>query len=487
MKLDLVGKPVDYTNYRSMIGSLMYLTLSRPDIMFATCMCARYQENPNEHHVLAVKRIFRYLKGTINLGLWYLKDSGFDLTAYSDADHAGCHLDIKTKYEYVVVSGCCAQVLWMRTQLTDYGFFYDKVLIYCNSKSDIAISCNSVQHTRTKHIDVRDPTEVIPIEFALMAMSSSSSDNEVYDDSYSSKSYRKNTKNLTTKISKLREELFDSESDLCNYKRGLSQVEARLVEFKINESKFCEKIRVLERNLELRDYKIENLTNELEKVKKERDGVDSKLEKFVNSSKNLDQMLETQRSVKDKTGLGLNKYSAMPPPPAHAFFAYRNFDKKTRDRPYGNTFGETFGASIVPAGIILAPKVSPQGLSFTFVTNFVRCIYVFLPLILMIEKIIVIYQSGPFVDAFLLTGKSTLTNSLVAVASVIGQEVDGDASITNTCDDEPRRRRIIKTPVHICSQTRAHMFSERALCTIVSFYTISLTTYQVPQQIHLHI
>nr|GEU85133.1 hypothetical protein [Tanacetum cinerariifolium] len=125
-----------------------------PDIMFATCICTRYQENPNEHHVSAVKRIFRYLKGTINLGLWYPKDSGFDLTAYSDADHAGCHLDRK-KYEYVVVSGSCAQVLWMRTQLTDYDFFYDKVPIYCDSKSAIAISCNPVQHTRTKHIDVR--------------------------------------------------------------------------------------------------------------------------------------------------------------------------------------------------------------------------------------------------------------------------------------------------------------------------------------------
>ncbi|GJR77651.1 hypothetical protein Tco_0090016 [Tanacetum coccineum] len=161
--------------------------------------------------------------------------------------------------------------------------------------------------------------EVVPTEFALMAMSSSSSDNEVYDDSYCSKSCRKNTENLTTKISKLREELYDSESDLCNYKRGLSQVEARLVEFKINESKFCEKIRVLERDLELKDYKIENLTNELEKVKKERDGIDSKLEKFVNSSKNLDQMLETQRSVKDKTGLGLNEYSVVPPPPAQVY------------------------------------------------------------------------------------------------------------------------------------------------------------------------
>nr|GEV63382.1 hypothetical protein [Tanacetum cinerariifolium] len=78
LKLDLDGKPVDHTDYRSMIRSLMYVTSSRPDIMFATCMCARYQANPNEHHVSAVKRIFRYLKGTINLGLWYLKDSCFD-------------------------------------------------------------------------------------------------------------------------------------------------------------------------------------------------------------------------------------------------------------------------------------------------------------------------------------------------------------------------------------------------------------------------
>nr|GFA28090.1 uncharacterized mitochondrial protein AtMg00810-like [Tanacetum cinerariifolium] len=143
LKLDLVGKPVDHTNYRSMIGSLMYVTSSRPDIVFATCMCARYQANPNVHHVSAVKRIFCYLKGTINLGLYYPKDSGFDLTAYLDADNAGCHLDQKStsgsvqflgdklvcwsskkqncvsisiaESEYVAVSSCCAQVLWMRT------------------------------------------------------------------------------------------------------------------------------------------------------------------------------------------------------------------------------------------------------------------------------------------------------------------------------------------------------------------------------------
>nr|GEV51332.1 retrovirus-related Pol polyprotein from transposon TNT 1-94 [Tanacetum cinerariifolium] len=100
LKLDLVGKPVDHTDYRSMIGSLMYVTSSRPDIMFTTCMYVRYQANPNEHRVSDVKRIFRYLKGTINLGLWYPKDSGFDLTAYSDADHAGCHLDQKTNRNF---------------------------------------------------------------------------------------------------------------------------------------------------------------------------------------------------------------------------------------------------------------------------------------------------------------------------------------------------------------------------------------------------
>nr|GEY61036.1 hypothetical protein [Tanacetum cinerariifolium] len=139
LKHDLVEKLVDHTDYQSMIGSLMYVTSSRPEIMFATCICARYHANPNEHHVSAIKRIFYYLKGTINLGLWYLKDSGFDLIAYSDAYHAGCHLDRKTESEYVAVSGYCAQVLWMHTQLTDYGFFYDKVPIYCNSKSAIAI------------------------------------------------------------------------------------------------------------------------------------------------------------------------------------------------------------------------------------------------------------------------------------------------------------------------------------------------------------
>nr|GEW41251.1 hypothetical protein [Tanacetum cinerariifolium] len=91
---DLSGTPVDQMKYRSMVGALMYLTASRPDIVHATCYCARYQAKPTEKHLTAVKRIFRYLKDTIYMGLWYPKDTGFKLTAISDSDHVGC-LDLR--------------------------------------------------------------------------------------------------------------------------------------------------------------------------------------------------------------------------------------------------------------------------------------------------------------------------------------------------------------------------------------------------------
>nr|GEV28929.1 uncharacterized mitochondrial protein AtMg00810-like [Tanacetum cinerariifolium] len=87
---DLQGKPIDATLYRGMIGSLMYLTSSRPDLTYAVFLCARYLAKPTEKHLNAVKRVFRYLKGTINMGLWYLKDIDMSLTAYADADYAGC-------------------------------------------------------------------------------------------------------------------------------------------------------------------------------------------------------------------------------------------------------------------------------------------------------------------------------------------------------------------------------------------------------------
>nr|GEY46835.1 hypothetical protein [Tanacetum cinerariifolium] len=90
------GEDVDVHTYRSMIGSLMYLTSSRPDIMFAVCACAHFQVTPKGSHLHAVKRIFRYLKGKPHLGLWYPKDSPFDLVAYSDSDYTGASLDRKS-------------------------------------------------------------------------------------------------------------------------------------------------------------------------------------------------------------------------------------------------------------------------------------------------------------------------------------------------------------------------------------------------------
>ncbi|GJZ04148.1 retrovirus-related pol polyprotein from transposon TNT 1-94 [Tanacetum coccineum] len=97
LDVDLSGEPVDQSDYRSKIGSLMYLTSSRPDLVQAVCYCARYQARPTQKHLKEVKRIFKYLKGTINMRLWYLKDSGFELTKFLDADHAGC-IDTRKKH-----------------------------------------------------------------------------------------------------------------------------------------------------------------------------------------------------------------------------------------------------------------------------------------------------------------------------------------------------------------------------------------------------
>nr|GEU85023.1 hypothetical protein [Tanacetum cinerariifolium] len=113
MLKDPNGEDVDVHTYRSMIGSLMYLTSSRPDIMFAVCACARFQVTPKASHLHAVKRIFRYLKGKPHLGLWYPKDSPFDLVAYSNSDYA--------EAEYVAAASCCTQVLWIQNQLLDYS------------------------------------------------------------------------------------------------------------------------------------------------------------------------------------------------------------------------------------------------------------------------------------------------------------------------------------------------------------------------------
>jgi len=99
LTLDKDGKSVDETTYRGMIGSLLYLTASRPDIMFSVCVCARFQSCPKESHMIAVKRILRYLIGTKDLYLWYPLECNFNLIGYSDADYAGCSLDRKARQD----------------------------------------------------------------------------------------------------------------------------------------------------------------------------------------------------------------------------------------------------------------------------------------------------------------------------------------------------------------------------------------------------
>ncbi|GKD32500.1 retrovirus-related pol polyprotein from transposon TNT 1-94 [Tanacetum coccineum] len=174
---------VDSTKYQGMIGSLLYLTTSKPDIMFSVCLCVRFQEAPKISHLEAVKRIFRYIKGTTHLGLWYPKGTDIETVVYADSDHAGDYVDRKstsgiftfvgcclaswfskkqttlaistTKAKYVSAGKTCQQALSMKQALIDYDVRFDDVPIMCDNKGAIDLSKNPVQHSRTKHIKIR--------------------------------------------------------------------------------------------------------------------------------------------------------------------------------------------------------------------------------------------------------------------------------------------------------------------------------------------
>ena len=169
--------------YRGMIGSLLYLTASRPDIMYSVCLCARFQSCPKESYLSAIKRILKYLKGTMDIGLWYPKSDNFELIGFSDTDFSGCKVERKitsvtchflenslvswyskkqnsialstAKVEYIVVDLCCAQILWMKQTLSDFDLYFEHVPIKCDNTNVISISKDLVQHFRTKHIEIR--------------------------------------------------------------------------------------------------------------------------------------------------------------------------------------------------------------------------------------------------------------------------------------------------------------------------------------------
>ncbi|GKF77030.1 hypothetical protein Tco_0229500, partial [Tanacetum coccineum] len=169
---DEEASDVDVHLYRSMIGSLMYLTASRLDIMFAVCACFRFQVTPKTTHLNAVKRIFRYLKGKPKLGLWYPRVSSFDLEANSNSDYAGANLDRKsttrgcqflgrrviswqckkqtivatstTEAEYVAAANCYGHVLWIQNQMLDYGFNFMNTNIYIDNEITIILQLGTI-------------------------------------------------------------------------------------------------------------------------------------------------------------------------------------------------------------------------------------------------------------------------------------------------------------------------------------------------------
>ncbi|KAK1564465.1 hypothetical protein Q3G72_003838 [Acer saccharum] len=180
---DASGKSVDQTLYRGMIGSLLYLTVSRPDISFSVGVCARYQSDPKESHLSSVKRVIRFVNGTSNYGIWYSFDTNPSLVGYSDADWAGNCDDRKStsggcfflgnnlvswfckkqnsislstaKAEYIAAGSGCTQLIWMKQMLVDYGFNQGTLTLFCDNMNAINISKNPVQHSKTKHIDIR--------------------------------------------------------------------------------------------------------------------------------------------------------------------------------------------------------------------------------------------------------------------------------------------------------------------------------------------
>ncbi|WVZ85131.1 LOW QUALITY PROTEIN: hypothetical protein U9M48_032083 [Paspalum notatum var. saurae] len=171
---------VDQKEFREMISSLLCLMATKPDIQFAVCLCTRYQASPRTSHRQVVKRIFRYLKFTAELGLWYSSGSSLSLRGFSDADHAGCRIDRQstsgtcqllgtslssrkqasvalstTEAEYIAAASCCSQLLWMKATLSDFGLKYGRIPLLVDSTSAISVAKNPVLHSRTKHIDVR--------------------------------------------------------------------------------------------------------------------------------------------------------------------------------------------------------------------------------------------------------------------------------------------------------------------------------------------
>jgi hypothetical protein len=167
----------------TMIGSLLYLTATRTDIQFTVGPCARFQASPRSSHRTAVQRIFRYLKHTLEFGIWYSASSSLDLVGFSDVDFVGCGIDRKstsgtchflgssliywssqkqssvaqstTEAEYVPTASCCSQILCIVHTMRDFGVRFERVSLMCDNTSAISVAKNPVFHKKMRHIERR--------------------------------------------------------------------------------------------------------------------------------------------------------------------------------------------------------------------------------------------------------------------------------------------------------------------------------------------
>ncbi|GJU42052.1 retrovirus-related pol polyprotein from transposon TNT 1-94 [Tanacetum coccineum] len=209
---DLSGTPVNQIKYRSMVGALMYLTASRPDIVHATCYCACYQAKPTEKHLTAVKRIFWYLKDSINMGLWYPKDIGLELTAFSDSDHAGCLNSRKSTSGGIRFIGGDKLVSWSSKKQTALQSKYAQEIL----KKHGMTSCDSIGiPMATKHLDADmsgtpvDQTKYRSMVGALMYLTASRP-NIVHATCYCARYQAKPTEKHLTAVKRIFRYLKDS-------------------------------------------------------------------------------------------------------------------------------------------------------------------------------------------------------------------------------------------------------------------------------------
>jgi hypothetical protein len=175
------GDAVDQREYKSMIGSLLYLTATRPDIQFVMGLCACFQSYPRSSHRTTVQRVFRYLKHTLKFEIWYSASSSLDLVGFSDADFAGCGIYRKstsetchflgsslvcwssrkqssvaqstTEAEYVAAASCCSQILWIVHTMRDFGVNFERVPFMCDNTSVISVVKNPIFHKKMRHVE----------------------------------------------------------------------------------------------------------------------------------------------------------------------------------------------------------------------------------------------------------------------------------------------------------------------------------------------